>query len=86
MLISELLRMNPRLLDEIQKLKIAIKYGANALMDLSVGGNLARVRREVIKRSTVPVGTVPIYEVGRLGQPKKIKIFLNLALKMSWRY
>jgi phosphomethylpyrimidine synthase len=52
-----------RIAEEIQKLKIAIKYGADALMDLSVGGNLTQVRREVLKHSTVPVGTVPIYEV-----------------------
>jgi len=49
--------------DEIKKLEIAIKYGADALMDLSVGGNLAKVRDQVLKHSTVPVGTVPVYEV-----------------------
>jgi phosphomethylpyrimidine synthase len=49
--------------DEIQKLKTAIRYGADALMDLSVGGDLTKVRKEVLKYSTVPVGTVPIYEV-----------------------
>ncbi|PIQ85675.1 MAG: phosphomethylpyrimidine synthase [Candidatus Omnitrophica bacterium CG11_big_fil_rev_8_21_14_0_20_43_6] len=52
-----------RIKDEIQKLKIAIKYGADCLMDLSVGGDLPGVRREVLKYSTVPVGTVPVYEV-----------------------
>ena len=52
-----------RIKDEVQKLKIAIKYGADALMDLSVGGNLSRIRKEILKNSTVPVGTVPIYEV-----------------------
>ncbi len=48
---------------EIQKLKIAIKYGADALMDLSVGGNLIRMRKEVLKYSSIPVGTVPVYEI-----------------------
>jgi phosphomethylpyrimidine synthase len=48
---------------EIQKLKIAIKYGADALMDLSVGGNLIRMRKEVLKHSSIPVGTVPVYEI-----------------------
>lgn len=62
--------------DEIQKLKIAIKHGADALMDLSVGGNLAKVRREVLRHSTVPVGTVPIYEVAVRAEEKN-KSFLK---------
>jgi phosphomethylpyrimidine synthase len=67
-----------RIADEIQKLKTAIKYGADALMDLSVGGDLAEVRREVLRHSTVPVGTVPIYEVAvRAG--KKHRNFLKFS-------
>lgn len=49
--------------DEIHKLKTALKYGADAVMDLSVGGNLSQIRSEVLKYSTVPVGTVPVYEI-----------------------
>ena len=56
--------------DEIEKLKTAIKAGAHALMDLSVGGNLSKMRREVLKFSSVPVGTVPVYEVAVLSQKK----------------
>jgi phosphomethylpyrimidine synthase len=67
-----------RINDEIQKLKVAIKYGADALMDLSVGGDLTKVRKEVLKRSTVPVGTVPIYEVAVKAQ-KKYKNFLKFS-------
>ena len=65
-----------RINDEIQKLKVAIKYGADALMDLSVGGDLTKVRKEVLKHSTVPVGTVPIYEVAVKAQ-EKYKNFLK---------
>ena len=64
--------------DEIQKLKTAIKYGADALMDLSVGGNLAKIRGEVLKHSTVPVGTVPIYEVAVRAKEKN-KSFLKFS-------
>ncbi|MDD5130698.1 MAG: phosphomethylpyrimidine synthase ThiC [Candidatus Omnitrophica bacterium] len=64
--------------DEIQKLKIAIKYGADALMDLSVGGDLVKVRKEVLKYSTVPVGTVPVYEAAVRAQ-KKNKNFLKFS-------
>lgn len=67
-----------RIIDEIQKLKTAIKYGADALMDLSVGGNLTQVRREVLKYSTVPVGTVPIYEVA-VRAAEKNKNFLKFS-------
>lgn len=47
---------------EIGKLKEAIKYGADAVMDLSTGDRINETRKEVIKYSTVPVGTVPIYQ------------------------
>jgi len=58
--------------DEIKKLKIAVKYGADALMDLSVGGDLAKVRSQVLKYSIVPVGTVPVYEIAvRAAQKNK---------------
>jgi len=48
--------------EEIEKLKVAIKAGADTVMDLSTGGDLDRVRREILKESSVPVGTVPIYQ------------------------
>jgi len=47
---------------EVQKLKYAIKYGTDTLMDLSTGGDLDKIRREIIKESSVPIGTVPIYQ------------------------
>jgi phosphomethylpyrimidine synthase len=47
---------------ELQKLQAAIDAGADAVMDLSTGGEMDELRREVINRSTVPVGTVPIYD------------------------
>ncbi len=48
--------------EELEKVKVAIQYGADAVMDLSTGGDIAAIRRKVIAKSTVPVGTVPIYE------------------------
>jgi phosphomethylpyrimidine synthase len=48
--------------EELEKLRVAIRYGADAVMDLSTGGDTKAVRRKVVKASTVPVGTVPIYE------------------------
>ena len=48
---------------ELEKLTLAINAGADAVMDLSTGGDLAKIRREVMKNSTVAVGTVPIYQI-----------------------
>lgn len=48
--------------DEIEKLHVAIDAGADAVMDLSTGGNLQETRARIIAESTVPVGTVPVYD------------------------
>ncbi|MDR2873337.1 MAG: phosphomethylpyrimidine synthase [Methanobrevibacter sp.] len=47
---------------EVDKAKIAIEYGADALMDLSTGPDLKEFRKAIMKVSNVPIGTVPIYE------------------------
>lgn len=47
---------------EIAKLKVAVKAGADTVMDLSIGGDINKARSEIIKQSPVPVGTVPIYQ------------------------
>lgn len=47
---------------ELRKLAAAVAAGADAVMDLSTGGDLARMRRKVLRHSPVPVGTVPIYQ------------------------
>lgn len=46
---------------ELEKLHMAVHYGADTVMDLSTGGDLDMIREAIIKASTVPVGTVPIY-------------------------
>ncbi len=48
---------------ELLKLQWAVKYGADAVMDLSTGGDLDDIRRHLIDRSTVPIGTVPLYSM-----------------------
>ncbi len=49
---------------EVEKAEIAVEYGADTVMDLSIGGNLDEVRQEIISSVDVPIGTVPIYEAG----------------------
>ncbi len=48
--------------NEIKKLEICLKSGADAVMDLSTGGDIKEIRKHILKLSTIPVGTVPIYE------------------------
>lgn len=48
--------------EELKKLEVAVKVGADTIMDLSTGGDIDDVRREILRNSTVPVGTVPIYQ------------------------
>jgi phosphomethylpyrimidine synthase len=50
--------------EEIEKAKIAEQVKAHAIMDLSTGGDLSKIRTELIKTVTVPFGTVPIYQAG----------------------
>src|ERR1700690_1025411 len=48
---------------ELRKLRVALKHGADTVMDLSTGGDIDRIRAEIVKSSPVPIGTVPIYQV-----------------------
>ncbi len=52
----------PRLADELRKVRISLAYGTDALMDLSTGGDLRKIRRAILARTPVPLGTVPIYQ------------------------
>lgn len=49
--------------DEIEKLQIATQFGADTVMDLSTGKNIDDTRIAMLAESTVPLGTVPIYQV-----------------------
>jgi phosphomethylpyrimidine synthase len=50
--------------EELTKVRIAVRYGADAIMDLSTGGDIDAIRRAVLKEVRIPVGTVPIYQTG----------------------
>ena len=49
---------------ELDKLRIATQFGADAVMDLSTGGDISAIRQAIIAASTLPLGTVPIYQAG----------------------
>ncbi|MFN3479938.1 MAG: phosphomethylpyrimidine synthase ThiC, partial [Thermodesulfovibrionales bacterium] len=48
--------------EEMEKLRALVKYGSDAVMDLSTGGPIKEIRRALLSESPIPVGTVPIYE------------------------
>lgn len=55
---------------EVEKAKVAERYGADTLMDLSVGGDIAGIRKAVMDSISLPVGTVPLYEAFALSIAK----------------
>jgi phosphomethylpyrimidine synthase len=57
-------RDQPDMRQELKKAKVAVKYGADTVMDLSTGGDIDAVRQAILKAVRVPVGTVPIYQEG----------------------
>jgi phosphomethylpyrimidine synthase len=49
--------------EEVEKLRWAERWGADTVMDLSTGGDLDATRDAIVRASTVPIGTVPIYSM-----------------------
>ncbi|MDY6950696.1 MAG: phosphomethylpyrimidine synthase ThiC [Thermodesulfobacteriota bacterium] len=48
--------------EELSKLSLAVGAGADTIMDLSTGGNIAEIRQAILLASRLPLGTVPIYQ------------------------
>ncbi len=49
--------------EEVDKMRFAVKWGGDTVMDLSTGGDLDACRDAIIRASSVPIGTVPIYSM-----------------------
>jgi phosphomethylpyrimidine synthase len=47
---------------EVEKAVLAEKTGADTIMDLSTGGDIKEIREEILKKTNIPLGTVPIYQ------------------------
>lgn len=52
----------PSVDEELKKLDVAIKAGTDTVMDLSTGGPLIEIRKKILSRCKIPLGTVPIYQ------------------------
>ncbi len=57
--------------EELEKLRVSVEAGTDAVMDLSTGGDIDAIRKEIIRHSTVPIGTVPIYEAAIAAAKKR---------------
>ena len=67
--------------DELDKLRYSLRYGADTVMDLSTGGDIPRIRQEIIRNSPVPIGTVPIYEA--LSRVRRVEdLNINVMLEV----
>ena len=67
--------------DELEKLHTAVHLGSDTVMDLSTGGNIDGIRQALIEASTVPIGTVPIYQIiQNVKDPKDITIQMMLDM------
>src|SRR3990172_4397249 len=55
---------------ELEKLRVALEYKTDTVMDLSTGGDTSAIRRAIIANCPVPLGTVPIYQaaIGAVGR------------------
>lgn len=49
--------------EELSKIAVCEKYGADSVMDLSTGGNLSVIREKLLQASKIMFGTVPIYAI-----------------------
>ena len=66
----------PNIKEELKKLAVAEDYGADAIMDLSIGGDIKNIRKEILKHTKIPLGTVPVYEIS-VNAHNKNKNFLK---------
>jgi phosphomethylpyrimidine synthase len=67
--------------NELRKLALCVKLGADTVMDLSTGGDIDGIRESILRASPVPIGTVPIYQA--LEEVKRVEdLTADSLLKM----
>lgn len=54
----------PDMEPELEKLRVALRHGADAVMDLSTGGDIDAIRARILSECPVITGSVPIYQIG----------------------
>lgn len=68
---------------EVEKARTAEKYGADTLMDLSVGGDIAGIRKAVMDSVQLSIGTVPLYEAFAIAI-EKYGAAINMSEELLW--
>jgi phosphomethylpyrimidine synthase len=71
--------------EEVEKLVWAIRWGSDTVMDLSTGRNIHNIRDWIIRNSPVPIGTVPIYQalekVGGVAEELSWEVFRDTLIE-----
>ncbi|MDD5727104.1 MAG: phosphomethylpyrimidine synthase ThiC [Victivallales bacterium] len=71
---------------ELEKLRTALKYGADTVMDLSTGANIINIRQAIIGHSPAPIGTVPVYEaLSRISRSEELddELIINVIREQA---
>jgi len=80
-------RVSSSIDEEVDKLRWAVRWGADTVMDLSTGDDLTETREAIIRNSPVPIGTVPIYEALELVKGRvedlNIDVFLEILERQA---
>ena len=73
--------------EEVEKLRWAVKWGADTTMDLSTGSDIHETREWIIRNSPVPIGTVPIYQalekVGGVAEDLNFDVFMETLIEQA---
>ncbi|MGZ3425215.1 MAG: phosphomethylpyrimidine synthase ThiC [Polyangia bacterium] len=73
--------------EEVEKMKWAVQWGADTVMDLSTGKNIHETREWIVRNSPVPIGTVPIYQclekVKGKAEDLNIDVFLETLIEQA---
>ena len=65
---------------ELEKARVAVKYGADAIMDLSTGGPVDEIRRAIIAETNACIGSVPLYQAALDAVRTKKKAIVDMTV------
>jgi phosphomethylpyrimidine synthase len=66
--------------NELEKARVAVKYGADAIMDLSTGGPVDEIRKAIIAETSACIGTVPLYQAALDAVRVKNKAIVDMTV------
>ena len=65
---------------ELEKARVAVKHGADAIMDLSTGGPVDEIRRAIIAETNACIGSVPLYQAALDAVRTKKKAIVDMTV------